>query len=67
MRQIISDETDGLDVLKGAMTATCSPDGQFVYTVSGRFTDRRRAPVFAIAFGKDGQVVAHEVIALAEE
>jgi len=40
IRQVLSSKSKRLSVLNGVMTADCSPDGQFVYTVSGRFTDK---------------------------
>ncbi len=40
LRQVISANDDGLSVLQGVMTPVCSPDGQFVYTASGRFTSQ---------------------------
>jgi beta-lactamase regulating signal transducer with metallopeptidase domain/6-phosphogluconolactonase (cycloisomerase 2 family) len=39
VRQVLSHDKDDLSVLNGAMTAACSPDGQFVYTAGGRFLD----------------------------
>ncbi|MEO2014633.1 MAG: beta-propeller fold lactonase family protein [Fuerstiella sp.] len=50
VRQVLSSKADGPGVLNGAVTAACSPDGQFVYTVSGRFTDD--APNVAINFAR---------------
>ncbi len=40
VRQILSKEEKGLEVLNGAMTVVCSSDGKFVYTSSGMFSER---------------------------
>lgn len=55
VRQVLSQEKDGLSVLNGAMTAACSPDGQFVYTVGGRFLTT--ASFFALSFSADGGLI----------
>lgn len=54
VRQILSHDKDELSVLNGAMTTACSPDGQFVYTVGGRFLDANTS--FGFTFQADGTI-----------
>ena len=64
VRQVLSSEADGIGVLNGAVTAACSPDGQFVYTVSGRFTDDGPSVAFnfAAAFGSDSGLIRRGLV-----
>lgn len=54
VRQVLSHDKDELSVLNGAMTTTCSPDGQFVYAVGGRFLDANTS--FGFTFQADGTI-----------
>lgn len=54
VRQVLSHDKDDLSVLNGAMTAACSPDGQFVYTAGGRFLDTSSS--FGFSFLVDGTI-----------
>ena len=47
MKQIVRNG-GGVDGLDGAMSVTTSPDGEFLYSASGRFTDESSIGVFKI-------------------
>jgi 6-phosphogluconolactonase (cycloisomerase 2 family) len=62
VQQVIADEKEGVHGLEGAFGVTCSGDGQFIYTTSGRFHGDNAVGVFHR--NDDGRlVVVQELIA----
>lgn len=62
IKQIVQDEKNGVTGLDGVMGLTCSRDGNFVYTSSGRFRGDSSVGVFSI--DKKGQLArVQELIA----
>lgn len=51
IKQIVWDEKDGVKGLDGVMSLTCSNDGKFLYTSSGRFRGDSGVGVFSIDKG----------------
>ena len=67
-RQSLSQASEELSVLNGAFTPTCSPDGKFVYTASGRFlTELEEEPhgVGVFRFLDDGKLEHVQSISVA--
>jgi 6-phosphogluconolactonase (cycloisomerase 2 family) len=62
VRQLLKDGQDGIKALAGVQTVCASPDGQFVYTCSGRFTGAQAVSAYRV--GSDGKLtVLQEFIA----
>jgi len=51
IKQIVRDQQDGVTGLDGVMSLTCSNDGKFLYTSSGRFRGDSAVGVFSIDKG----------------
>jgi 6-phosphogluconolactonase (cycloisomerase 2 family) len=54
LRQVLTDEQDGIRGLAGAMSSLVSRDGKFVYTTSGRFAGDNSVGVYQV--GDDGKL-----------
>ena len=66
VKQILRDEEEGVEGLAGVFGVTCSPDGNFIYTTSGRFEGDSAVSVFQR--GSDGVLkLVHELIAERDE
>lgn len=66
IKQTLKDGQDGIEGLAGAMSATCSSDGKFVYTSSGRFDGDSSIGVYE--FNDDGDLeVIQELISGRED
>jgi 6-phosphogluconolactonase (cycloisomerase 2 family) len=66
VKQVLRDEEDGVEGLAGVFGVTCSPDGECIYTTSGRFEGDSAVSVFRR--GSDGTLkLVQELIAERDE
>jgi 6-phosphogluconolactonase (cycloisomerase 2 family) len=66
VKRILRDEEENVEGLAGVFGVTCSPDGEFIYTTSGRFEGDSAVGVFR--HESDGKLkLVHELIAERDE